>query len=73
MSGPVAFNDDTPQGMAFHAEQAMVDADIEGLADDLGAKALIVEMEKLGVSLDEQVVRLARYFRDIATVIDAAE
>lgn len=49
--------------MAWRSGQAQADADIEGLARDPGAEALIVEMERAGLPLDQQRARLIAYFR----------
>ena len=49
---------------AWRSEQAQADADIEGLARDEGAEALIAEMDRDGVPLDEQRARLITYFQD---------
>ena len=50
--------------VAWRSEQSDVDADIEGLARDAGAEALLAELEKAGVPFDEQRKRLAAYFHD---------
>ena len=67
------FNDATPEGAAYRAEQAAIDADIEGLARDEGAERLIAEMDKLGLSPEERIERLSRYFREEEAVTPAAE
>lgn len=52
-----------PASMAWRSAQAQADADIEGLARDPGAEALIAEMERACVPLDQQRTRLIAYFR----------
>lgn len=49
--------------MDWRSAQAQADADIEGLARDPGAEALIADMERAGVPLDQQRARLIAYFR----------
>ena len=51
-----------PDDARWRAQQAQVDADIEGLARDLEADRMIAEMRKNGVALDEQLARLKAYF-----------
>jgi hypothetical protein len=51
-----------PDAIAWRGEQAEVDADIEGLARDEGADALVRRMDAEGVPLDEQRERLRAYF-----------
>ena len=48
--------------VAWRREQAEVDADIAGLARDDGATALMAEMDRAGVPVDEQISRLKSYF-----------
>jgi hypothetical protein len=52
-----------PEAMAWRAEQAEVDADIEGLARDPGAEALVQQMNAAGIPLDEQRERIRAYFQ----------
>ncbi len=49
-------------------EQAMVDADIEGLARDPEAEKLSAEMDTQGIPIEEQISRLKVYFSQLATV-----
>lgn len=44
-------------------ESAMVDADIEGLARDAEAEALVEQWRKAGVSIEEQIERLKNRYR----------
>ena len=69
----VAFNDPTPEGAAFRGQQAMVDADIEGLARDPEVEKFVAEMERNGLSVDEQILRLTAYFSRDNSVVNAAE
>jgi hypothetical protein len=53
-----------PEAMAWRAEQAEIDADIEGLADDPGSAELLRRMEAENVPPDEQRRRLRAYFEE---------
>jgi hypothetical protein len=65
--------DDDPASIAWRDSQAVVDADIEGLARDPGAEALIKEMDAAGTSFEEQRTRLIAYFRGEVKLPSAAE
>jgi hypothetical protein len=52
-----------PADAAWRAQQAQVDADIEGLARDAEADRLVAEMDAMGVEPREQIKRLIRYFK----------
>ena len=62
-----------PEAMAWRAEQAEVDADIEGLADDPGSAELLRQMEAENVPPDEQRRRLKVYFEEQERRLAAAE
>ena len=47
---------------AWRAEQAQVDADIEGLSRDPESEQLIAEMDAAGVPYDVQIERLKEHF-----------
>ncbi len=64
----VSFNDPTPEGAAYRGEQAMIDADIEGLADDPGAAKLMDELREAGVPVEERMERLFSYLHDLGEV-----
>lgn len=51
---------------AWRREQAHADADIEGLARDPGADALVAEMDAADLSPEERRERLIAYFQDQA-------
>ncbi|MGD9537104.1 MAG: hypothetical protein AB7P52_05045 [Alphaproteobacteria bacterium] len=53
--------------------QAMVDADIEGLARDPGAEKLVEDMRAQGVSVEERIERLKAFFANKEPRADAAE
>jgi len=59
--------------MAWRAQQAEVDADIEGLADDQESAELLEQMERAGVSPDEQRARMIAYFQGLNRKPAAAE
>jgi hypothetical protein len=59
--------------MTWRAEQAEVDADIEGLADDPGSAELLRRMEAENVPPDEQRRRLEVYFEEQERRLAAAE
>lgn len=63
LKATVAFNDPTPEGAAFRSQQAMVDADIAGLARDPATEKFVDEMRREGLSVEEQIGRLTVYFR----------
>ena len=69
----VYFNDPTPEAAALRADQAMADADIEGLARDAEAEALIAAMDAEGLSPVERIARLRTFFLDKPGVSIAAE
>jgi len=52
-----------PVDAAWRAQQADVDADIEGLARDAGIDRLFDEMEASGVAPRERMKRLKAYLR----------
>jgi hypothetical protein len=52
-----------PADAAWRAQQAQVDADIEGLARDAGIDRLFDQMEAEGIAPRERVKRLKAYFR----------
>lgn len=54
-------------------EQALVDADIEGLADDPEAAQLAAQMDADGVSIETQIERLKAYFIEKERLAQAAE
>ena len=62
-----------PEAMTWRAEQAEVDADIEGLADDPGSAELLRRMEAENVPPDEQRRRLKVYFEEQERRLAAAE
>ena len=47
---------------AWRAQQAHVDADIEGLARDPQADRLVAEMDAAGLDPEQQIERLKAYF-----------
>ena len=47
---------------AWRAQQAQVDADIEGLARDPAVDRMIAEMDAAGVDIKQQIKRLKAYF-----------
>lgn len=62
------FNDKSPQAAQHRYEQAMIDADIEGLAQDPEAEALVAQWTKDGVDHDEQLKRLIERYSEPATL-----
>jgi hypothetical protein len=52
-----------PADAAWRAQQAQVDADIEGLNRDAAADRLVAEMDASGVEPRQQIKRLKAYFR----------
>jgi hypothetical protein len=52
-----------PAAAAWRANQADVDADIEGLSRDREADRMIADMDARGVDPLQQIERLKRYFR----------
>lgn len=52
-----------PADAAWRAQQAQVDADIEGLSRDTDAARLVAEMDASGVEPRKQIERLKTYFR----------
>lgn len=71
----VGFNDPTPQGAAHRGEQAEIDADIEGLADDPGARALMDKLRADGAPIEERLEKLTIYLKDLEAerALQAAE
>lgn len=61
----VSFNDPTPEGAAYRREQAKIDADIEGLADDPGASKLMDDLRAAGVPIEERMECLFSYLHDL--------
>ncbi len=61
----VKFNDPTPEGAAFRREQAMIDADIEGLARDARVDQFMNEMRTAGVPIEERMQRLGVFLRNL--------
>ena len=64
---------DAKQLSAKRYEQAMVDADIEGMPRDAGYDALIAEMERKGLSTDAQIKRLTAYARQRQRTLTPAD
>lgn len=54
-------------------EQALVDADIEGLARDSEAEKLAAQMDAEGVPIEDQIKRLKAYFIEKERLAHAAE
>lgn len=54
-------------------EQALVDADIEGLARDSEAEELAAQMDAEGVPIEDQIKRLKAYFIGKERLAHAAE
>jgi hypothetical protein len=52
-----------PADAAWRAQQAQVDADIEGLARDAGIDRLFDQMEASNIAPRERTKRLKAYFR----------
>ena len=52
-----------PTDAAWRAQQAQVDADIEGLSRDAEADRLSAEMAAAGVAPRQRIERLKAYFR----------
>ncbi len=52
-----------PADAAWRAQQAQVDADIEGLSRDPGADRLVAEMAAAGIAPRQRIERLKAYFR----------
>ena len=61
----VSFNDPTPEGAAFRGEQAMIDADIEGLARDERVERFMDELRAAGVPIEERMRRLGAFLRNL--------
>lgn len=70
---PPRFSDDTPEARAFRLEQAFVDAEIEGIARDPEAEALLHQLEEDGVSDEERIRRLTAYVKSRFSKTLAAE
>lgn len=58
-----SFNDLTPEGAAYRGEQAMIDADIEGLARDERVERFMNELREAGVPTEESMQRLGVFLR----------
>ena len=56
------FSDNTPEGADYRAEQAHIDADIEGIARHEDTRALIAEMDRLGLSPEARLARLREHY-----------
>lgn len=54
-------------------EQALVDADIEGLARDSEAEELAAQMDAEGAPIEDQIKRLKAYFIGKERLAHAAE
>ena len=54
-------------------EQAMVDADIEGLPRSPEIEAMIARWDAEGIDAEEQIRRLKAHFAERSAGIDAAE
>lgn len=60
---PGRLHSKNPVDAAWRAEQAQIDADIEGLSRDAAADQLIAEMDAAGLDPRQQIKRLKAYFR----------
>jgi hypothetical protein len=54
---------DNPPHAAWRAQQAQVDADIEGMSDDPAADRFVAEMDSSGIKPRQQIERLKTDFR----------
>ena len=61
----VRFNDPTTEGAAFRGEQARIDADIEGLADDPRVTRFMDEMREAGVPAEESIQRMVQFVKGL--------
>ena len=52
----------------YRYEQAMIDADIEGLARDPEAEALVEQWREDGVSVEDRIERLKQFYSDRQTI-----
>nr|WP_294506040.1 hypothetical protein [uncultured Rhodopila sp.] len=52
-----------PAAAAWRAQQAQVDADIEGLSRDPAADRMVADMDAQGISPRDQIARLKAYFK----------
>ena len=59
-----AVNDPTPEAAAHRVQQAHVDADIEDLARDPQASAMMDGLRAAGVPISERMARLAEFLRE---------
>lgn len=70
---PITFNDDTLEGRLLRFEQALVDADIEGIGHDPEGEALLRRMIEERVSSPERRARLQAYLQSKVSRSLAAE
>ena len=68
-----SFNDDTAEARELRFGQALVDAEIEGIARDPEGEALVQQMLEQGVGGDERRARLKAYLLGREAHILAAE
>ena len=68
----VSFNDPTPEGAAYRGEQAMIDADIEGMARDARVDEFMDGLLEAGVSTEESIHRMVTFVKDLDLDIPSA-
>lgn len=69
----IPFNATTPEAAQYRADQAMIDADIEGMARDPELESLIEAWEAEGLPNNEIKARISAYFTADEPVTQAAE
>jgi hypothetical protein len=52
-----------PEAATWRAQQAQVDADIEGLSRDPEADRMVADMDAQGISPRDQIAQLKAYFK----------
>jgi hypothetical protein len=70
---PIRFSDDTLEGRLQRFEQALVDADIEGIKPAPEGEALLRDMIVRGIRGDERIARLKAYLANKRAHTIAAE
>jgi hypothetical protein len=68
-----SFHDHTPEASKFRFEQALADAEIEGIARDPDGEAYLLQMVEQGIDGDERRKRLKAYLTGKDAHILAAE
>ena len=75
MSKPITpcFHDDTPEARELRFEQALVDAEIEGIARNPEGEGFLRRLYELGLSGEQRRARIRAYLHDKTGQTIAAE